>query len=1488
MSHLLYDPRFEHDACGIGFVARLDRQPTSEVTRLALEALGSLSHRGGVAADGQSGDGAGLLTLIPRPLIARELARLGAAADPDAVALGMIFLPADPAQRDDARALVDDALRWRGLAVLGWRQVPLDLAVLGATARASCPAIEQVLVDRPADLDDDTFERELYMARRRAEQAAIARDLPLYVPSLSCRTVVYKGLMLPHLLSQFYPDLADPAFAVTAAVYHQRFSTNTFPTWQRAQPFRLLSHNGEINTLEGNANWMRTREPSLQSPLLGNVQALAPIIDRTGSDSAQLDNVLELLVRGGRDVRHALLMLVPEAWEHVADLPQDWRDFYAWHSMLMEPWDGPAALSFCDGRIVGSTLDRNGLRPARYLVTDDGLVVVGSEAGAAAVDEARIVRKGRLGPGQMIAVDLEQGRLYDNAAIKDLFAAAEPYGAWLAGHGLTLDELRADQPAPAQQDSEAIARQQAAFGYTSEALVAVLKPMLRDGAEPVGSMGDDTPAAVLSRLGRPVSAYLKQRFAEVTNPPIDPLREQLVMSLSVSLGGRHNILSTEPNHAHLIRLPSPVLSDRDLAALRGCRDRAFACATLDATFPRTGDPAWLREALEDLCAQAELALEKGAVILIISDRAVERQRVAIPMTLAVGAVHHHLIRIGKRAACSLVAESGEPHEVHHLAVLTGYGAEAVNPWLALATVRELSLERARTPITPDEAEENYRHALEKGLLKVMSKMGISTFDSYCGAQVFEAIGLDNEVIERCLAGTAARFGGATLARLAREALLRHKQAYGDDRPELPHPGNYKFKKDGEYHALHPAVVHALQKAVNTPGALNGHFSEGYAAYRDYAALVTQRPPTDPRDVLEFVERAPVLVDEVEPIETIVRRFSTAAISHGSLSSEAHETLAVAMNRLGGMSNSGEGGENPARYGTERVSAIKQIASGRFGVTPQYLMHARELQIKMAQGSKPGEGGQLPGHKVSEEIASIRHTTPGVTLISPPPHHDIYSIEDLAQLIADMRAVNPSAAVSVKLVAELGVGTVAAGVAKAGADVILISGHSGGTGASPLSSIKNAGLPWEIGLAETQQTLVINDLRGRVRLRADGGLKTGRDVVIAALLGADEYSFGTTALIAEGCVMARACHNNTCPVGIATQRPDLRAKYTGTPEQVMAMMRYIAQEVRELLAALGFRSLDEIIGRPELLRQRATGDIQIDVLDLAALIADADPAGARQRRHAGDQRLAEVGALNERILEALEPALRGEAAGASFRITNQDRTVGATLAGRLALAERPGPASLAFHGSAGQSFGAFATRGMQLVLVGEANDYVGKGLAGGEIAIRPPDAAAYAPHEAVILGNTALYGATGGALFAAGQAGERFAVRNSGASAVVEGVGDHGCEYMTGGTVVVLGATGRNFGAGMTGGSAFVLDPEGLLPQRLNGELVRAERVASPLVADHLRALIERHYSLTGSPRAAELLADWPSWQSQFWHVAPAQAVVPAAALPAEARQVRAA
>ncbi|WP_333691735.1 glutamate synthase large subunit [Chloroflexus sp.] len=1504
----LYDPRFERDACGIGFVARVNGREGHDILELALTALSRLEHRGAVADDARTGDGAGVLTQLPRRLLRRELAAAGITVADTDLALGMLFLPADPTQCAAACALIEQALARYQLPLLRWREVPINPDALGDRARSAMPTIRQVIVGRPQGLDDRAFERVIFLARKAMEQGFRRDGLPAYIPSFSTRTVVYKGLLLGSHLADFYLDLRDPDFTTAIAVYHQRYSTNTFPTWDRAQPFRMLSHNGEINTLQGNVNWMRARELAITLPddfLPGGappMSDLLPVIDENGSDSAMLDNTLELLVMAGRDIRHAAAMLVPEAWEKVPDIDPALRAFYQYHSCLIEPWDGPAALAFSDGVIVGTSLDRNGLRPARYIITDDGLVVSGSEVGAVPIAETRIVCKGKLGPGQMLAVDTAAGRIYTDSEVKSLLASRRPYSEWLNER---LCYLPTELPAVPAEEEEDLQPLQMAFGYTSEELNVIIKPMGMTGHEPVGSMGDDTPIPPLSQWesGRPLFHFFKQRFAEVTNPPIDPLREELVMSISIGIGRRRSILLETPEHAHLLQLTSPFLTNAQLQAIRNQTDPLLRPATISALFPARHITAEsLIKALERVSAEAAAAVQSGAAIVILSDRGIDADHAALPMLLATGAVHHHLIRTGLRSRVSLVVETGEAREVHHMATLIGYGAEAINPYLAIASVRRITLERdaarqraehgmSRDPAKlhahhlADEAEQHFIHALEKGLLKIMSKMGISTLDSYCGAQIFEAIGLAQEVIDRCFVGTPSRVGGLSFSRIARDLDIRHRRAFQTERVSLPHPGFYKFKKDGEYHAFSPAVVHALHKAVRNPHALNGDStgpslsSEGYAVYRAYADLVNNRPPVEPRDLLEFVPAGPpVPIDEVEPIESIVKRFSTAAMSHGSTSSEAHETLSIAMNRLGAMANSGEGGEAPERYHDERNSRIKQVASGRFGVTPAYLASASELQIKMAQGAKPGEGGQLPGHKVNEEIARIRHTVPGVALISPPPHHDIYSIEDLAQLIYDLKQVNPNARVSVKLVATTGVGTVAAGVAKGYADTILISGHSGGTGASPLSSIKNAGIPWELGLAETQQTLILNGLRERVRLRADGGLKTGRDVVMAALLGADEFSFGTAALVAEGCIMARACHNNTCPVGIATQRGDLRAKFPGKPEMVMAFFRYLAQEVREILASLGLRSIEEAVGRTDLLRQRQTGVESADLLDMTPVLGAATLIGQGPIRHGGKPNaLPPEESLNDRIMRDTASAL--EASGPvqlQYPINNCDRSVGARLAGAIGqlYGDKGLPANtivITFYGHAGQSFGAFNAPGVTLRLIGDANDYVGKGMAGGIITIAPPPDAQYVWHENVIAGNTLLYGATGGELYAAGRVGERFAVRNSGATAVVEGIGDHGCEYMTGGTVVVLGSTGRNFGAGMTGGIAYVLDEYATLAQRYNPQLIEL-RPLSERDELRVRELIRRHVELTKSPRGSEILARWDRYRNLFLVARPRDAV----------------
>ncbi len=1510
----LYHPRHEHDACGIGFVAHIEGKRSHRVLEMGLEALCKHAHRGAVADDRKTGDGAGILTQLPHEFFNRELRRMGIDAPPPAdLAVGQLFLNRQNGEdRAQAREIIRATLRKLKLEVLTFRSVPVIETALGERAEKSRPWMAQVMVRRTEDACEagDDFERLLYVARKHiVDQARDAGVQRLYIPSLSSRTIVYKGLVLATELEHFYPDLSDPDFRTAIAVFHQRYSTNTFPTWERAQPFRLLCHNGEINTLEGNVNWMLARQSDLESPYWSEAgRELMPIIGMDGSDSGKLDNVLELLVRSGRDVRHAAMMMVPEAWERLSDaeVTPERRAFYEYHSALMEPWDGPAAVTYTDGRIVGTLLDRNGLRPARYVELDNGYVISASEMGTVRYEEDRVIRKGRIAPGQIFCVDTARGVVMNDEEITQYFAARRPYNKWVRDNLLRLDEVTSEpqnvavaedeavdgvvngengHAFPTAEDREPLANRQASFGYTREELIVVLRPMVVDAKEPVGAMGDDTPPAAMSKLPRPLFQYFKQRFAEVTNPPIDPLREELVMSLRVLLGKRSNLLSEEPEATRLVELSSPILLPYQLGALQGLAQPEFRAATVNATWPAPAgvdmDEAAnaLRAAVERLCADAEDAVRGGARILIISDEAADQHTLPIPSLLATGAVHHHLIRNGIRMHASLIIASGEPREVHHIAALIGYGANAVYPYLVYETIEDLVAEdRKLQHLDAGTGCKNFAKAVDKGLLKIMSKMGISTVDSYCGAQIFEALGVGEELLNTAFVGTPSVLGGIGFNSVAEDVLAWHEYGYPESETsktvKLETWGIYKSRRGGELHEWSPQVVKALTAAVRAESK-----AQRLAEYKGYADMVNQMYLA-PRHLLDFRRlRPPVPIEQVESADRIFKRFSTAAMSHGALSAEAHETLAIAMNRLGGMSNSGEGGEAKDRYFTERASRIKQVASGRFGVTPEYLMSADELQIKMAQGSKPGEGGQLPGHKVSAEIAVLRHSTPGVALISPPPHHDIYSIEDLAQLIFDLKTVNPNAKVSVKLVAEIGVGTIAAGVVKGFADVIHLSGSNGGTGASPLSSIKNAGLAWEIGLAETHQVLLANGLRTRVTLRTDGGLATGRDVVMAAMLGADEYSFGTSAMIAEGCIMARVCHKNTCPVGVATQVPELRAKFDGTPEMVMHFMAHVAEEVREILADLGFRSLDEVVGHPEMLEQVIHGR-DAGFMDLSPLLYVPDTGSARRNVLPKNEIVANE-TVGDRIVEQVLASLTANPDAPvrlAHRIANIERTVGTRLSGQLAL--RYGDAGLpdgqihiTFTGTGGQSFGAFAISGLTLVLIGEANDYVGKGLGGGEIIIRPHEDARFVPHANSILGNTALYGATGGTLFAAGMAGERFAVRNSGATAVVEGAGEHCCEYMTGGTVVVLGGTGRNFGAGMTGGQAFVYDVDEKFERRYNDELIAVRRLRGTDYEDQLKTLIEEHLAKTDSPRARKILEDWEVQRQFFWHIAPKDDVI---------------
>jgi glutamate synthase (ferredoxin) len=1402
-------------------VADVRGRASRELLDRALAGLGAVSHRGAWAADGVTGDGAGILL----PLSPALTGAPGAG-------LAMAFL-----REPWLRNVVEEACREEGLEPSGWREVPHDVAALGSTATASMPRIVQLLLAPPA-CDADEAERRAHRARRRAELVD-----GVYLPSLSFRTVTYKGLCAATQLAAFYPDLRDSAYAVPWAIFHQRFSTNTEPSWERAQPFRLLCHNGEINTIEGNVAWMEARELAR-----GGDEGLAPALDPSGSDSALLDNALELLVRAGRDVREAVTMLVPPAWQNDPRLDDDVRDLHRYHAMLVEPWDGPAGLVFTDGRTCGAALDRNGLRPLRVAVADGELVTVTSEAGAVPLPDGTRVRRARLGPGQLLSVDPEHGLLLD-AELKRELAARAPYGRWV-----DASVERREQGAPVETPDGDLTARHALHGYTREELSLMLRPIAQTGADPVYSMGDDAPIAPLAGRARPLASYFRQRFAQVTNPAIDHYRERTVMSVATLVGPRAP-LDAEGPVQKLVVLPSFLLTPSGLATLDPLH--------VDATFTTAEGLADAVERVADACVEAAGA---GAGLLCLTDAAAGGERAPVPSLLAVAASHGRLVESGLRTACSLLVATDEARDTHMVATLLGYGADAIAPRLALETVAALAAadKVGGDRPTPEEAQRRLLGALEDGVLKVMAKMGISDVASYRGARLFEAVGLDRRLCRRFFSGTPSAIGGIGLDRLERDALARLAAASAA-KPELENPGFYKFRKGGEPHATSPEVVEALQaglaEAHHLRAAVRGERSEAYARF---AALVNGRAPLEPRDLLELVparEAAPH--DEVEPVESIVRRFSSGAMSHGALSAEAHETIAIALNRLGARSNSGEGGEDPSRYGNERNSRIKQIASARFGVTAAYAVSADELQIKVAQGSKPGEGGQIPAHKVSEEIARLRNTQPGVQLISPPPHHDIYSIEDLAQLIFDLREVNPQAEISVKLVSVTGVGLVAAGVAKAQADVVHVAGADGGTGASPLPSIKHAGAPWELGLAETQQALVANGLRGRVRVRVDGGLKTGRDVVVAALLGADEYSFGTSLLIAEGCLMVRSCHLDTCPVGIASQKPELRAKYAGTPEMVESYLRFVAQEVRELLASLGLRSLDEAVGRVELLRQRVTGDASADALDLRPLLGKAGDGHARYVGERVERRGDRLGGI---LLATGRTAVdETRLVEPGFAITNADRAVGARLGGAIAqavgAAAPAGRVRARFEGAAGQSFGAFLTAGVELDLVGEANDYVGKSMSGGRIVVSPPPGDAGDP---CLVGNTVLYGATGGELYCAGAAGERFAVRNSGATAVVEGVGDHACEYMTRGTVVVLGPHGRNLGAGMTGGEAFLLEPDTRL---VNEELV----AVVPLEGDdagRLERLLERHHRATGSSRAAALLADPPTLAARFRRLVP--------------------
>ncbi len=1501
----------ERDACGVGFIASVAGVATYKLVEQALSALGCLEHRGGCSADQDSGDGAGVMTAIPWQLIEEWFTQSAIAMPPrEQLGIGMVFLPQDKSLVKKARAIVEEVLSGENLTVLGWRVVPVQESVLGIQARENQPQIEQVIVASPS-LRGDELERALYLARRRIGKAldlngTLKWSEDFYICSFSNRTIVYKGMVRSSVLGEFYSDLKNPAYTSAFAVYHRRFSTNTMPKWPLAQPMRLLGHNGEINTVLGNINWMMAREADLTHSLWddknsnNHIEDLKPTVKADNSDSATLDNVLELMVRSGRSPVEALMMMVPEAYKNQPDLDKypEIVDFYEYNSGVQEPWDGPALLVFSDGKIVGATLDRNGLRPARYSITRDGYVVVASEAGVVDLPEADIIEKGRLGPGQMIVVDLESHEILKNWEIKQRVAHAQPYGQWLEKYR----EVLTPQPFTEQPTLEAsvLLRQQTAFGYNAEDLEMIIQPMTIDGKEPTFCMGDDIPLAILSTKPRLLYDYFKQRFAQVTNPPIDPLRESLVMSLTTQLGERGNLLEVKPESARLLKLETPFLNEAELEVIK---TSSFDTAELSTLFAIATGPQGLENAVRNLCDKAVEAVKAGKKILVLSDRCgglLGEDFSYIPPLLAVGAVHHHLIGLGLRMKASLIVDTAQCWSTHHFACLIGYGASAICPYLALESVRQWVadsktqrlMENGKVKsITSDKAQKNYRAAVEAGLLKILSKMGISLLTSYQAAQIFEAIGIGSDLLKLGFYGTASRLGGLSVAELAHEVISFHTKAFPQViGKKLENYGFINSKPRGEYHMNSPEMSKALHKALA---------SGSYDHYQLYQKLFEQRQPTALRDLLDLnSDRTSIPISEVEPVATIVQRFCTGAMSLGSLSREAHETLAVAMNRIGGKSNSGEGGEDPVRFnvlddvdetghspqlphlkglrnGDTASSAIKQVASGRFGVTPEYLMNAQQLEIKIAQGAKPGEGGQLPGPKVSPYIAMLRRSKPGVSLISPPPHHDIYSIEDLAQLIFDLHQINPAAKVSVKLVAEIGIGTVAAGVAKANADIIQISGHDGGTGASPLSSIKHAGGPWELGVTEVHRVLMENGLRDRVLLRADGGFKTGWDVVMAALMGAEEYGFGSVAMIAEGCIMARVCHTNNCPVGVATQQEHLRARFPGIPEQVVNFFYFVAEEVRSLLAHLGYRSLTEIIGRADILKVRGGVELaKTAALNLNCLTKLPDTT--RDRSWLQHEAVHSNGpVLDDSLLAdaAIEAAIANQGTvSKDLAIVNTDRTVGARIAGTIAKKYGntgfQGQITLKFQGAAGQSFGAFNLPGMTLILQGEANDYVGKGMHGGEIIIKPPADATYDPAKNVIVGNTCLYGATGGVLFANGGAGERFGVRNSTGKAVIEGAGDHCCEYMTGGVIVVLGNVGRNVGAGMTGGLAYFLDESGSFAAKVNPEIVQIQRVTAPAGEAQLKELIQAHATQTGSPKAKTILENWSEYLPQFWQVVP--------------------
>ncbi len=1466
-----YDPADEHDACGVGFVAAIDGQPRRAVVEAAVNALKSVWHRGAVDADGKTGDGAGIHVQVPQDFFKEHIARTGRTPMKGKLAVGVVFLPrTDLAAQERCREIVESEILAYGHLICGWRQVPVNIDVIGEKANATRPEIEQIMIANNRGVDNPQFDLDLYMIRRRIEKKVWEESISeFYICSLSCRSIIYKGMFLAEQLTAFYPDLLDPRFVSNFAIYHQRYSTNTFPTWRLAQPFRVLAHNGEINTLRGNINWMKSHETRMAHPLFGaHIEDVKPVIQPGGSDSATLDNVFEVMLRAGRQLPMVKSLMIPEAWAGKKTVPEPLRYLYNWCNSVMEPWDGPAAIAAFGGRWVLGGMDRNGLRPMRYTITTDGLISAGSETGMVRVNEAEVVEKGRLGPGEMIAVDLIEGKLYHDRDLKEMLARQHPFKDWDRNTTPIDSLIKAGLTEAAEFERDELRRRQVTVGWSLEDLELILHPMVEEAKEAVGSMGDDAPLAVLSNQYRGLHHFFRQNFSQVTNPPIDSLRERGVMSLRTRLGNLGNILAEDDSQCRLLQLDSPVLSNGEFDAMR--RYMGDTAVEIDCTFAAAGGPHALRDAIRRVQREAEDAVRGGCVHVILHDKAVAPGRAPVPMILAAGAVHTHLVRQQLRTFTSLNVRSGECLDVHYCAVLIGVGATTVNAYLAQEAIADRHRRGLFGNLSLRDCVKRYKEAVDQGLLKVMSKMGISIISSYRGGYNFEAVGLSRSLVGEFFPGMTSRISGIGLTGLQEKVLELHRRAFDEDAVALPVGGFYKYRRGGEMHAWEANLIHTLQGAVA---------KDSYATYKKYSEAVRRLPPVSLRDLLDFEFRRPsVSVDEVESITEIRKRFVTPGMSLGALGPEAHGTLNIAMNRIGAKSDSGEGGEDPARFkprpnGDNANSAIKQIASGRFGVTAEYLNNCREIEIKVAQGAKPGEGGQLPGFKVTVEIAKLRHATPGVMLISPPPHHDIYSIEDLAQLIYDLKQINPDAKVCVKLVSRSGIGTIAAGVAKANADVILISGHSGGTGASPQSSIKFAGVPWEMGLSEVHQVLTLNRLRHRVRLRTDGGIKTGRDVVIAAMLGAEEYGVGTASLVAMGCIMVRQCHSNTCPVGVCTQDPRLRAKFEGTPEKVVNLFSFIAEETREILAQLGARSLNEIIGRTDLLTQVSRGGAHLDDLDLNSLLAQADP-GNQPRYCTLEGRNEVPETLDARMITDARALFEdGEKMQLAYNIRNTYRAIGTKLSSRIVrrfgmTGLKPGHITVRLRGSAGQSLGAFAVQGLKLEVFGDANDYVGKGLSGGTIVVRPMTASPLASNENAIIGNTVLYGATAGRLFAAGQAGERFAVRNSGADVVVEGCGSNGCEYMTGGVAVILGRIGDNFAAGMTGGMAFVYDPANGFEQRVNPDSVVWQRIDSAHWEGVLRALVQDHVSETQSRYAARLLNDWAMEVEKFWQVVP--------------------